>query len=73
MEKIISKDGTPIAYEYSGAGPPLVLVHGAASHTYWASTLPILRQHFSVYAVDRRGRGESGDAMPTLSRTNSRI
>lgn len=63
MEKIISKDGTPIAYEHSGAGPPLVLVHGtAASHARWASILPTLRQHFSVYAVDRRGRGESGDA-----------
>ncbi len=62
METIISKDGTPIAYEHSGTGSPLVLVHGAASHKYWASALPILRQHFSVYAVDRRGRGESGDA-----------
>ncbi len=63
MEKIISKDGTPIAYEHSGAGPPLILVHGtAASHARWATILPTLRQHFSVYAVDRRGRGESGDA-----------
>ncbi len=61
-ENIFSKDGTPIAYGHSGAGSPLVLVHGAASHTYWASTLPILKQHFSVYAVDRRGHGESGDA-----------
>jgi len=40
-----------------------VLVHGAvASHARWAPILPTLRQHFSVYAVDRRGRGESGDA-----------
>ena len=63
MENIISKDGTPIAYEHSGAGPPLVLVHGmAGSHARWETILPTLRQHFSVYAVDRRGRGESGDA-----------
>lgn len=63
MEKIISEDGTSIAFEHSGAGPPLVLVHGTAgSYARWATTLPILRQHFSVYAVDRRGRGESGDA-----------
>lgn len=63
MEKITSKDGTMIAYQRSSAGPPLVLVHGtAADHTRWAPILPGLEQHFSVYAIDRRGRGESGDA-----------
>ena len=58
----ISRDGTEIAYWRSGAGPPLVLVHGTtADHTRWARLLPNLEQHFSVYAVDRRGRGDSGD------------
>jgi pimeloyl-ACP methyl ester carboxylesterase len=65
MQKIISKDGTPIAYQRSGAGPPLVLIHGtSASHVRWAPVLPALEQHFSTYAVDRRGRGESGDRDP---------
>jgi pimeloyl-ACP methyl ester carboxylesterase len=63
MEKILSKDGTPIAYQPSGAGAPLVLVHGTlSSHGGWVYVLPALEKQFSVYAVDRRGRGESGDA-----------
>lgn len=63
MDKVKSKDGTPIAYERSGTGPPLVLVHGTtADHTRWAYVLPILEQKFTVYAVDRRGRGQSGDS-----------
>ena len=63
MEKILSKDGTPLAYQRSGAGSPLVLVHGTlSSHGGWAPILPALEKQFSVYAIDRRGRGESGDA-----------
>ncbi len=61
METVRSPDGTRIAYERGGNGPPLVLVHGtAADHTLWAPLLPALREHFTLYAVDRRGRGESG-------------
>ena len=63
MDKVRSKDGTLIAYERSGTGPALVLVHGTtADHTRWASVLPMLEQKFTVYAVDRRGRGQSGDS-----------
>ncbi len=63
MEKIVSKDGTPIAYYKGGSGSPLVLVHGTGSmHTRWTPILPALEKYFTVYAVDRRGRGESGDA-----------
>lgn len=58
----LSEDGTPIGYWRTGVGPPLVLVHGtSADHTRWDPVLPALGEHFSVYAVDRRGRGESGD------------
>ena len=63
METIRSSDGTPIAYQRSGQGAPLVLVHGTtADHTRWAPVLPLFEQSFTVYAVDRRGRGGSGDA-----------
>lgn len=63
MKHVRSKDGTPIAYERRGNGPPLVLVHGAANdHTRWASILPELGKYFTVYTIDRRGRGQSGDA-----------
>jgi pimeloyl-ACP methyl ester carboxylesterase len=65
MEKVQSKDGTLIAYEKSGNGPALVLVHGtSADHTRWAPIVRQLQAKFTVYAVDRRGRGESGDSMP---------
>jgi pimeloyl-ACP methyl ester carboxylesterase len=38
-------------------------VHGSISdHTYWRSVLPALSARFTVHAMDRRGRGQSGDA-----------
>lgn len=65
MNKIQSRDGTSIASWTSGSGPPLLLVHGTtADHTRWPSVLPALEEKFTVYAVDRRGRGGSGDARP---------
>lgn len=60
--KVVSEDGTPIAVWRSGDGPPLGLIHGAAAdHSRWAPVLPALEEHFAVFAVDRRGRGRSGD------------
>jgi pimeloyl-ACP methyl ester carboxylesterase len=62
-EIVRSKDGTPIACWRSGAGEPLLLVHGTiCDHTAWAQVQPALERHFSVWAMDRRGRGHSGDA-----------
>lgn len=63
MLKVVSRDGTTIAYEKSGEGPPLVLLNGAfRDHTIFAELVPELAQHCTVYAYDRRGRGQSGDA-----------
>lgn len=65
MRHVLSKDGAPIAYEQRGKGLPLVLIHGAAAdHTRWTPILPELEKHFTVYAIDRRGRGQSGDVEP---------
>ncbi|HZD70948.1 MAG TPA: alpha/beta hydrolase [Actinomycetes bacterium] len=65
MRHVLSKDGTRIAYERSGMGPPLVLIHGTGiDHTYWTPLIPELEQYFTVYTVDRRGRGRSGDTQP---------
>jgi pimeloyl-ACP methyl ester carboxylesterase len=61
-QSITSTDGTTIAYQRSGDGTPLVLVHGTAGdHRRWAPVLPAFEQQFTVCAVDRRGRGGSGD------------
>lgn len=58
-----SADGTPIACWRSGSGPALVVVHGSTNdHTNWDGIRPELEPSFTVYAVERRGRGASGDA-----------
>jgi len=63
VKRVVSRDGTEIAYWTSGDGPPLVLVHGTtADHTRWRPLLPHLEPHATVHAMDRRGRGASGDA-----------
>ena len=57
-----SADGTPIAVFSSGSGPAIVLVHGAASdHTPFRVVGPLFGRRFTVPAMDRRGRGASGD------------
>ena len=63
MKHITSKDGTVIACWQSGSGKPLLLVHGTtADHGRWSAITPHFAQNFSVYAMDRRGRGASSDA-----------
>ena len=55
-------DGVSLAVEVSGSGPPLVMVHGAGSGRWTFDLLrPLLEPRFEVWAVDRRGRGDSGD------------
>ncbi|HLW93361.1 MAG TPA: alpha/beta hydrolase [Roseiarcus sp.] len=57
-----SRDGAEIACWKSGSGPALILVHGTmADHTRWKPILPELEAKFTVYAMDRRGRGGSAD------------
>lgn len=58
-----SPDGITIGCYRSGTGPALVAVHGTgADHAAWDAVTPLLARHFTVYAMDRRGRGASGDA-----------
>jgi pimeloyl-ACP methyl ester carboxylesterase len=60
---VTSADGTPIAVWVDGAGPPLVMVHGAfADHTRFDPLVAELRGDLTTFAMDRRGRGASGDA-----------
>ena len=61
-DHVDSADGTRIAYRTSGAGPPLVFVHGSAtSGVDWLFARRLLQDRFTVVTMDRRGRGESGD------------
>lgn len=65
MRKVISKDGTPIAFDQSGEGPPIILVVGAFNDRSTGAPLAAqLSEHFTVFNYDRRGRGESGDTAP---------
>jgi pimeloyl-ACP methyl ester carboxylesterase len=63
MHKVVSRDGTTIAYERVGDGPPIVLLNGAfRDHRIFDQLVPELAPHCSTYVYDRRGRGDSGDA-----------
>lgn len=62
LTHVASPDGTMIAVFISGEGRPLIAVPGTTSdHTTWRLVLPLLEPHMAVHAVDRRGRGASGD------------
>jgi pimeloyl-ACP methyl ester carboxylesterase len=62
METVRSKDGTTIAFERFGQGPPVVLVGGALSDRSTGAPLAnLLSRGFAVITFDRRGRGDSGD------------
>lgn len=65
METVTSADGTTIAFERSGDGPPVILIGGALGDRATAEPLAdLLAPRFSAIAYDRRGRGDSGDATP---------
>jgi pimeloyl-ACP methyl ester carboxylesterase len=61
MERIRTPAGITLSYERSGSGPPLVLVHGGFSdhRSNWQLVTPRFEKRFTVYAVARRGRGET--------------
>ena len=56
---IVRANGLDTAYEVLGAGPPLVLLHGATSlgREDFAAQLPLLSKAFRVYIPDARGHG----------------
>ncbi|TDD28236.1 alpha/beta hydrolase [Actinomadura sp. KC06] len=65
MEKVVSADGTAIAYERLGDGPPVILVGAAlCDRTATRPLAEALARHRTVLNYDRRGRGDSGDNQP---------
>ena len=63
-----SADGTTIAFDTYGDGPPLILAGGAFQHraidSRTAALAQVLGERFTTYHYDRRGRGDSTDTPP---------
>ena len=67
MPVLTSTDGTEIAYEIVGSGPPVVLVDGAMCFRDAGPMRAIaeaLSDGLTIGLYDRRGRGGSGDTLP---------
>jgi pimeloyl-ACP methyl ester carboxylesterase len=62
LRYVTAPDGVRLACDVAGEGSPLVMVHGAGS-ARWTFDLvrPHLEPHFTVWGLDRRGRGDSED------------
>jgi pimeloyl-ACP methyl ester carboxylesterase len=57
----VKANGLDIAYDVRGAGPPLVLLHGATSTggEDFAAQIPSLSKAFLIYVPDARGHGST--------------
>src|SRR3712207_5127953 len=65
MNTVTSRDGTSIAFDRSGNGPPVILVCGGSTDRMANAPLAeFLAPRFTVFNYDRRGRGDSGDTAP---------
>ncbi|WP_402842983.1 alpha/beta fold hydrolase [Microbacterium sp. GXS0129] len=67
MNTTTSQDGTILAYEIAGSGPPLVYITGACCHRTFAPVrqdVKVFATRFRILSYDRRGRGDSGDRRP---------
>jgi pimeloyl-ACP methyl ester carboxylesterase len=65
MRTTLSADGTKIAFDQTGQGPPVILVVGAFNDRATGAPLAkALESRLTVLNYDRRGRGASGDTQP---------
>jgi pimeloyl-ACP methyl ester carboxylesterase len=65
MAYVTSADGTSIAYQRDGNGPPVILIGGGLDDG--SENAPLgeeLAQDFTAYNFARRGRDDSGDTQP---------
>jgi hypothetical protein len=63
MKKVISIDGTTIAFEQSGTGPAVILVDGAMAYRELFGGRPLaaeLSKEFTVITYDRRAAVRAG-------------
>ena len=65
MDTVTSADGTTIAFDRAGNGPPVILINaGPTNRTVNAPLVDLLSTRLTVLNYDRRGRGDSGDTPP---------
>lgn len=64
MPMMCGVNNTNLYYERSGTGRPLLLLHGnGETHSIFDKAIPLLTEHFTVYAIDSRGHGQSDAAL----------
>lgn len=64
-----STDGSAIAFDRAGHGPPVIFIGGALNSAVrdfppFVELARLLKPRFTIYRFDRRGRGDSGDVQP---------
>ncbi len=70
LQRTVHVNGIDISYTAEGAGPPLVMLHGATSTARedWAAQRPLFRRAFRLYLPDARGHGatrwDAGQGLP---------
>jgi pimeloyl-ACP methyl ester carboxylesterase len=65
VDRVTANDGTAIAFDRLGEGPPVILVCGGSTDRMVNAPLAaLLARRFTVFNYDRRGRGDSGDTPP---------
>ena len=53
-------NGIQLYYQKTGRGRPLIMVHGnSEDHTIFDAAVNVLKDHFTCYAIDSRGHGQS--------------
>ena len=76
MNSVRSKDGTTIAFDWLGEGPPIILAGGAFSYRAFPKLVQLaelLAPGFTVINYDRRGRVIARTPRRTQSSARSRI
>src|SRR3990172_13379124 len=68
---LIRANGIDVHYTVEGAGPPLIMLHGATSSAVedWAAQRPLFKKAFRIHLVDARGHaGTKWDVRDGFSR-----
>lgn len=70
MQTFAASDGAQIAYEVTGHGRPLLLLHGLMAHSGFFEAQRPLARDFQIVTVDLRGHGASraADERPSVDR-----